>query len=571
MPRSLSNLIADGKAYSDDHIVAYDLDGPLSWEDFRRGVQAWQTQLQSIDSAHIAIHLPKAWEFLSCLWATWRLGKIALVSTSAFRDVPGFLPANSDDWLDDNRADRGFARGVDLSSFGNHSEAGAVLILFTSGSSGAPQLVPKTFSQLDAELAMIDSLWGEVVADSVIINMVSHHHMYGLPFGLLWPMVRGTPFYSRNIFYADPLQFLAERHYLTLVASPVQLENLPGSFDWPVIRDRITQIFSAGSPLNRATATRCLEMFAKAVTEIYGSTETGAVAWREQPHNSLWQCLNGVTVASQAGTGQLRVHSPAVDGDQWQTMADLGDVDSPTAFSLGGRVDRIVKVGGKRVSLTGVETALESHAWVKTVRLVQLAERKHRLGAVIVLTANGNRALIDQGRVAINRMLAKHIGNRVERIALPRYWRYVTSLPTNSQGKTNVEVLTDLFLEDRQSRFATIIDRKELVAGSHYQLILHIPDNLFYFAGHFPGNPILPGVVQTHWAVHYARELFSGLDDFLGLEAVKFQHIIQPGAVVTLDMQWHADREKLHFVYRSACGQHATGRILFRSEARRDN
>lgn len=41
------------------------------------------------------------------------------------------------------------------------------------------------------------------------------------------------------------------------------------------------------------------------------------------------------------------------------------------------------------------------------------------------------------------------------------------------------------------------------------QLQLHMPQDLIYFEGHFPGFQILPGVVQLDWAIHFACKLFN--------------------------------------------------------------
>ncbi len=307
-------------------------------------------------------------------------------------------------------------------------------------------------------------------------------------------------------------------------------------------------------------------MFARPVTEIYGSTETGAIAWRQQPGQNLWQCLPGISVTAAADTGQLAVRSPAA-ADGRQQMPDLATLHSDTTFELGGRTDRIVKVGGKRVSLTAIEAALTSHALVREAKAVLLAQRKGRIGVAVVFSAAGNRLLIDRGRAHLNHLLAAHIEQRTEPVAMPRYWRYLAKMPTDSQAKTTVNALADLFLAERQSRWPDVVERLALGPDNHYQLTLRVPENLYYLGGHFPGNPVLPGVVQMHWAIHYGRELFPGLEDFMGLETIKFQHIIQPGALLTLELLWQPARGRLQFSYHSARARHSSGRVLFAPEA----
>ncbi|KAB2840154.1 MAG: AMP-binding protein, partial [Burkholderiales bacterium] len=41
--------------------------------------------------------------------------------------------------------------------------------------------------------------------------------------------------------------------------------------------------------------------------------------------------------------------------------------------------------------------------------------------------------------------------------------------------------------------------------GETLVLQLRVAPELDFFAGHFPSQPILPGVMQVHWAIHFAR------------------------------------------------------------------
>ncbi|HEX7341997.1 MAG TPA: hypothetical protein VF269_06950 [Rhodanobacteraceae bacterium] len=65
--------------------------------------------------------------------------------------------------------------------------------------------------------------------------------------------------------------------------------------------------------------------------------------------------------------------------------------------------------------------------------------------------------------------------------------------------------------------------------------------------GHFPGQPILPGVVQIGWAAHYAAELAGRVDPPVQLERIKFKHPILPGARLTLRLL--AKGTKVHYEY----------------------
>ena len=94
---------------------------------------------------------------------------------------------------------------------------------------------------------------------------------------------------------------------------------------------------------------------------------------------------------------------------------------------------------------------------------------------------------------------------------------------------------------------------------------LAVPDKLYYLQGHFPGKPILAGVVQLHWAVQLARTVFASLDNFKGIEALKFHRIIEPHTPLTLVLEQSETTGKLHFSFSSDLGMHSQGRLLFES------
>ena len=54
------------------------------------------------------------------------------------------------------------------------------------------------------------------------------------------------------------------------------------------------------------------------------------------------------------------------------------------------------------------------------------------------------------------------------------------------------------------------------------------------FQGHFPGHPVLPGVVQVDWAIRFGTRAFGDLGGFRGIDQLKFQALIRPGDVVEL-------------------------------------
>ena len=93
---------------------------------------------------------------------------------------------------------------------------------------------------------------------------------------------------------------------------------------------------------------------------------------------------------------------------------------------------------------------------------------------------------------------------------------------------------------------------------------LEIVPQLRVFDGHFPGLPVLPGVVQLDWAIAFARKAFAGMPArFLRAEQVKFQQPVLPPVQLELALDWDARAGHLSFRYTSQKGTHSSGRIAF--------
>jgi 3-hydroxymyristoyl/3-hydroxydecanoyl-(acyl carrier protein) dehydratase len=94
-------------------------------------------------------------------------------------------------------------------------------------------------------------------------------------------------------------------------------------------------------------------------------------------------------------------------------------------------------------------------------------------------------------------------------------------------------------------------------------LNLHISEHLDFFPGHFPGHPILPGVVQLHWAIHYGGELLPMVGSFVRMDNIKFNAIVLPNANMDLSLQWHSDKTHLEFIFSDHVKKFSSGRVVF--------
>lgn len=83
------------------------------------------------------------------------------------------------------------------------------------------------------------------------------------------------------------------------------------------------------------------------------------------------------------------------------------------------------------------------------------------------------------------------------------------------------------------------------------------------FQGHFPDQPILPGLVQIDWAIRLGAEAFGPLGTFKALEHLKFQATIQPLEALELRLAWNAETRELAFEYIGAAGLKSKGFAQF--------
>lgn len=112
----------------------------------------------------------------------------------------------------------------------------------------------------------------------------------------------------------------------------------------------------------------------------------------------------------------------------------------------------------------------------------------------------------------------------------------------------------------------TVVDPTVLavtVSAPCAELEITAPTGLLYFEGHFPEQPVLPGVVQVHWAVQLAQQYLGLESSFKGIQGLKFHRIIEPDTALTLSLEKSEDDNKLHFKYASVDGVHSQGRVLF--------
>lgn len=321
------------------------------------------------------------------------------------------------------------------------------VVLFTSGSTGKPKAVNKTLQMLEAEIQGLEHQFGVVLGKSSIVSTVSHQHIYGLLFRVLWPFCTHRPFATTDFIYTEQVIDNAMDQKV-LISSPALLKRLPN--------DKKTEgyiaVFSSGGPLSADAAELCKYLLSKSAIEVFGSTETGGIAFRQQESaKTPWTLFENVNV-KVGSESCLALISPWLNkelintSDGYYQTSDQCDLLDGRKFELKGRIDRIVKIEEKRVSLVEVETHLNELDWITESAVIVISEpNRIVLGALLTLTKAGEQELVLLGKGKFWIKLRQALRNWIEPVAIPRYFRITSEIPMNKQGKRQLQDIVGLF------------------------------------------------------------------------------------------------------------------------------
>ncbi|MCE9640490.1 MAG: AMP-binding protein [Betaproteobacteria bacterium] len=545
----------------------------VGWQTFSRRVAGLTALFAGRSEQRWALACADPFEFCCALFALWHAGRLPIVPANF---QPGTLAATAaavDAVVADNAMRSALAAGslpvvmTNAAAENAPAERGELdlhatrIELFTSGSTGEPKCVIKSLAQLEAEVAMHEAMWGEAMGDAVVAATVPHHHIYGLLFRLLWPLAAGRRFDTATLADPGDLQAsLARWRDIVLVSSPAMLARLPGLITLTSLQPAPRCIFSSGGPLSDAAAAEFRRHLGQAPTEIFGSTESGGIAWRrQQAGDAAWTSLPGVDVELRED-GALQLRSPFLADAQPLRMEDAAEILADGRFVLKGRLDSVVKIEGKRLSLAEMSERLRQHAWVREAATVALSGAREMVGAAVVLNAIGQEALTRDGSRSVMQTLGAHLASWFDRVVLPRRWQFPEALPYNERGKLTRDALAALF--DRGGRLLPeiISERRD---GNRAIISLRVPLDLVYFAGHFPGLPLLPGVVQIDWAIRFARRHLAADAAFAALESVKFHAVVLPDTELELQLEHAPGSAHVNFTYANQARKFSSGRVVF--------
>lgn len=557
----LSELNHD--SFAGDHPVALDGDQTIPWSQFIVDINSARAHIGTDKRAEWALFQADSYTFAVWLIALLAENKTVYLPGENHAAITADLKAQQINLIGQfpDASSHNIALGESSGPGLNFSLSGCIVV-YTSGSTGAAKPILKTLSQLDSELLALESTWGTNWNNPVVAGTVSHQHFYGLLFSLLWPLCSGRRFCRKP--FIDPAimaNTIDKNSHAVWIMSPAHLHRMPINMPWDRVREKIGAVFSSGGPLQQHAAQAIYERLGQYPVEVLGSSETGGIASRQQfTASTSWQPLPGVDVRVDK-QGVLTVRSPWLEEEDWYVTSDLATLSDEGGFKLGMRADRIVKLEGKRVALPEIESVLIGHPWISEAVAVVVSRQRQALGAVLVLTELGCIAEKETGRHEFTTALRQYLRRRVSSAAIPRFWRISPGLQKNAQGKILIKTALALF----NPTLPTIINHKS--EENKCILNLQIDSDNPYFNGHFPGQPVLAGVVQLLWAQHFGREFLGLTGEFSGMKAIKFRQLVFPGRGLCLNLEFLQESGRLKFHYQSNDGNHSQGMLLYEAKA----
>jgi uncharacterized membrane protein/acyl-CoA synthetase (AMP-forming)/AMP-acid ligase II len=416
------------------------------------------------------------------------------------------------------------------------------IVMYTSGSTGKPKVIQQRLTEFESDNRFILSHWGEEWLSRKACATVSPHHIYGLLFTILLPFTAGVPFRRKRIETPEEIENLHDTSYM-LITVPAFLKRAVefkaitgGDFGLNNI-----WIFTSGGVLERQVAEKTHRFFGFWPLEVYGSTETSGIAWRFSKNGLEWTPFDNAQITLNE-EDCLVIRSPYIKDPAGFTTADLADILDDGRFLLKGRSDSVVKIEEKRVSLTEVEDRLRQSALVGDVCVIAMKDRRQYLAAALVLNDAGNKQFLNWEKFEINRWFREYLARFLEPMAVPKKWRYVQSLPLDTQGKKKKEAIEALFGINILA--ARLLSPEKLVEEStgdngtlRAVLDFSIPEESDYFNEHFPQLRVLPGVAQFELAVRFSNHYLGTGLNVKEAKRLKFTSPVLPGKPLRMELQ----------------------------------
>lgn len=347
----------------------------------------------------------------------------------------------------------------------------AALLMYTSGTTGAPKGVLLSHANLLAAARAIADWHGLGPADRVL-NSLPLYHINGQVIATLAPFVSGGSIVAPHSFSASQWWDTVVAHrctWINMVPTIIAyLLNTPETRRFPSVRFGR----SASAPLPPEHHRAFEERFGIPVIEAMGMTECASTVFCN-PHDDRRRYGSpGLPCGVEAGVidahgrplgdgeiGELVLRgrnvmagyfkapeqtADAIDRDGWLRTGDLGYRDGDGFYFVTGRLKELIIKGGENITPREIDEALLRHPDVLEAAAFAIADRNYGQDIAIAL-------IMKPGTTFDEPALRSFAELELGPYKTPRRWHAVEKLPKGPSGKVQRLKLAEL-LGDRTGK-----------------------------------------------------------------------------------------------------------------------
>ncbi|MDK8182749.1 class I adenylate-forming enzyme family protein [Paenibacillus sp. UMB4589-SE434] len=305
-----------------------------------------------------------------------------------------------------------------------------ILLLTSSGSTGAPKIIGRSELSLYEELVRTQKFDGAIQESDRVLILNSISYAYGFIAGVLQTLyVGGTLIFSTNRT-SDMIHAITTHGVTVLLGVPSQYEMINKNHK-SIGEHHIRVAICAGESLSELIQHDWSHKFGIPVGQMYGMSEMGTISVDMLGINprSVGKVADDISIKIVEDQIWIRTdpdpylyHSGEgryVDG--WLRTYDCGELDS-SYLHVKGRFDSLVIINGLKVHLTEIEHTLKLMPQIEEV----YAKTNESKQIVVMLTAKEGFELSEALRWC---------RERLANYKVPRKYFWVRSLPKTSSGK----------------------------------------------------------------------------------------------------------------------------------------
>lgn len=341
------------------------------------------------------------------------------------------------------------------------------VILFTSGSEGAPKAVLLSHANLIANINQMQAIQTVTYKD-LLFNALPMFHSFGLTVGTLFPLFAG----AKLFLYPSPLHYrvVAELVYelgATLMIGTDTFLRGYAKIAHPYDFHTVRLMYSGGEAAKQDTRNMWVEHSGVRMMEAYGATECAPVMTANNgifnKFGSIGKLLPGMQykiepVDGIETGGELCVKGPNImlgyympdnpgvlvkPQDGWYHTGDVVDIDEIGFFTIKDRIKRFAKIGGEMVSLNAVQDMV-----IEATKEMS-AEYNYGVVAVPHESKGEQIVLVTNNKEVTSSLLHDYVkANGLSDLYLPRIILYHDKLPVFATGKSDNVTLKKEVMEE---------------------------------------------------------------------------------------------------------------------------